>query len=206
MVSAPRSRFSSTNGSFDNRQGINGQLEEEKEEGDLARRFQSLSTAQQSSPSGSTLNNPFLNTQSTAATSGYNPFVATHDYSAQPAYAPSVRNPFLGQANNSSAPYTQRSGQRAETPFDGHSAYSAYASNRRSANAGTASAGYLEPPAANPAFAMPSHDGRKRRSQTPANGYSNAQQYGDSIGRPRTSQDRTSSQSSSEHSSVSSAK
>ena len=208
-MSGPRSRFSSTNGSFDNYHGNNEQLEEGKEEGDLVGRFQSLSTAQQSSPSGSTSNNPFLNTQSTAVTSGYNPFVSTHNYSAQPAYAPSVRNPFLGQANNSSAPYTQRSGRRAETPFDGHSAYSSYssyASNRKSANTGSASAGYLEPPATNPAFAMQSHDGRRQRSQTPAIGYSNAQQYSDSIGRPRTSQDRTSSQSSSEHSTVSSAK
>jgi hypothetical protein len=206
-VSRPRSRYSSTNDSFDEYHGNNEQLGEENEEGNLARRFQSLGTAQQSSPSGSTSNNPFLNTQSTAAASGYNPFVSTRNYSAQPAkYTPSVRNPFLSQANDSSASYTQRSGRRAETPFDCHSAHSSYASNRRSGNAGTASAGYLEPPAANPAFAMPSHDGRRRRSQTPAIGYSNAQQYGDSIGRPQTSQDRTSSQSSLEHSSVSSAK
>jgi hypothetical protein len=133
-------------------------------------------------------NNPFLNRQSTAATSGYNPFVQQSNlisYPVQSAIPSSGQNPFINPGNNSSASYGQRPSRRTDTPAGGQSAYSPQAQL-----AYGASAGFLLPPQANPGYGMQGLDRRSRRSQTPAVNSSQSQQIGGSICRPRTSQGR----------------
>jgi hypothetical protein len=121
-------------------------------------------------------NIPFLHHQSTAATSGYSPFIQQRS---------NLPNPFTRPGNNSSASHGQRPSRRTDTPAGGQSAYRPQAQL-----AYGASAGYLLPPHANPGYGMQRLDRGSRRPQTPAVNSSRGQQIGGSIRRPRTSQDR----------------
>jgi hypothetical protein len=158
----------------------------------LAGDLQNLGLSQSTSP------NPFRS-QPGSQTTGYSLFVSPGNnqrHSAQPATA---LNPFHGHPSVSPASYAHQLGHQAYTPGPGHSEYGLYGSYHQPT--GTASSGFLAPAQVNPGPGRPSTSQQgRRRSQTPAIGQSQPQQYATSITRPQSAQVRSASRSS-DHSS-----
>jgi hypothetical protein len=168
---------------------LNSQSQNQSSIDDLAGEIQNLGLSQ------STSSNPFRS-QPGSQTTGYSQSVFpgnNQGHSTQPATA---LNPFRGQPSDSPASYAHQVGRQTYTPGPGHSQHGLYGSYHQLT--GTASSGFLAPVQVNPGPGRPSTSQQgRRRSQTPAVGQSQPQQYAASVGRPQSAQVRSASRSSS---------
>jgi hypothetical protein len=164
---------------------LNSQSQNPSSIDDLAGEIQNLGLSQ------STSSNPFRS-QPGSQTTGYSSPGTNQGHSTQPATA---LNPFRGQPSASPATYAHQLGRQTYTPGPGHSQYGLYGSYHQPT--GTASSGFLAPVQVNPGPGRPSTSQQgRRRSQTPAIGQSQPQQYAASVGRPQSAQVRSASRSS----------
>jgi hypothetical protein len=157
-------------------------LTNDQAEKDIASRFQTLDLS-------STPPNPFL-IQPLSRTTGYDLFLSqdnrAREFSTQPTTA---LNPQIG-ANLAQAPDARR---RSYTPAVGRSEYDIYARDHQSTTRATS--GFLAP--GQLSFGQERQNTRhhSKRSQTPAIGHSQPEQYGASLRRPQSAQVRSSSRS-----------
>ena len=170
---------------------LNSQSQNPSSIAHLAGDLQNLELSQSTS-------NPFRS-QLRGQTTGYSLFVSPGNNQGHSAQPSTVLNPFHGPPSLSLASYAHQLGRQAYTPGPGHSEHGNYGSYHQPT--GTASSGFLAPVQVNPGPGRPSTSQQgRRRSQTPAIGQSQPQQYAASIERPQSAQVRSASRSS-DHSS-----